>query len=119
MKTLIALVLCLAAFSASAITLGTVQCTKTNLCYNVPNDAGVTIDYISNATQYGRLLVSINGELYDSGLFTYSNVLYAADGSSLTANLQWQVTNGPCNHSGRVTSCQKIVTLMGGTLNAN
>lgn len=101
-----------------AITLGSEQCTRTYICYNVPNDAGVTIDYINNLTADGQLLIVIDGKLYDSGRFSYSNILYAADGSSLTANLQWKVVNGPCNHSGRVTSCQKIVTLVGGTLNA-
>ena len=106
---------------AGTITLGSETCTPTNVCFQVPNDAGVTIDYISNATQYRRLLVSIDGELYDSGLWAVYGpetnlVLYAANGTAITVALSWTIVQNPCVRLGRGASCPRTVTLNGGTI---
>jgi len=105
---------------AETITLSSESCTQTKLCYNVPNTAGVTVDYISDATQYGRLLISIDGDLYDSGLWAYPNLadttLYDPNGNPLQVSIGITVVQKPCVRSGRVTSCPKVVTLTGGTL---
>jgi len=116
------LCLCLGVAQAQAetITLSPEQCTATNICFNVPNDAGVTIDYISNATQYQRLLVSINGDIYDSGLWTVTSLqdmpLYDPNGAVIYVTLTFSVTTKPCIRSGRVTVCPRLVTLTGGTI---
>src|ERR1700722_1675265 len=98
MKKPIAALALMAAGAANAgtINLGEEACTSTNICFNVPNDAGLTINYIDDATRYGRLLISINGEIY--------------------ATVNIQVRYGTCIREGRVTECPKYVTLLGGTL---
>ena len=123
MKTLLAL---LALFSATAhaetVTLGSESCTATNICFSVPNDKGVEIDYISVSTTYGRLTMQANGVMYDSGLYAVAGlnqtnaVLYAPDGSSALVTVQFSVTTGKCYQSGRVRVCPRYVTLLGGTL---
>jgi hypothetical protein len=111
------------AAAQTTVTLQPEDCTATNICFSVPNDAGVTIDYISDAIQYRLLVVEVNGVQYDSGLWTLngqmnqSNVtLYAPDGSSLVASVVFTVTTGKCVRSGRATVCPRHVTLTGGTL---
>jgi hypothetical protein len=108
---------------AADVILGTEPCTATNICFNVPNNSGLTIDYISDAIQYKRLVISVNGEIYDSGIYTLngqlnqSNVpLYAGNGQVLYATLQFTVKTGPCVREGRVTECPRFVTLVGGSL---
>jgi len=121
MKKPIAALALMAAGAANAgtINLGEEACTSTNICFNVPNDAGLTINYIDDATRYGRLLISINGEIYDSGLYLAygTNIpLYAVDGTVIYATVNIQVRYGTCIREGRVTECPKYVTLLGGTL---
>ena len=106
---------------AETVNLVPQACTATNICFQVQNDAGIVIDYISNAVQYKRLIVSMNGDQYDSGLYALSgnmdqtNVpLYDPEGKVLYATLAFTVTNGPCVHSGRVTTCARHVHLDSG-----
>jgi hypothetical protein len=117
---LVAMLLACATARAETITLGSEPCTATKICYSVPNNAGVSVEYISDATQYGRLLISIDGDLYDSGLWTYPNLanttLYDPLGSPLQVSIDITVVQKPCVRSGRGTSCPKVVTLNGGTL---
>jgi hypothetical protein len=88
----------------------------------VPNDAGVSVDYISDATQYGRLLISINGDIYDSGIYAYPNLsaltIYNAVGRPLSGSLSISIVTGTkCVQSGRTCVFPKTVTLNGGRLN--
>jgi hypothetical protein len=124
MKSL-ALVGLLIAGTAQAETVNLVPqaCTATNICFQVQNDAGLSIDYISDAIQYRRLIVSVNGDQYDSGLYALNgsmnqtNVpLYDPDGKVLYATLAFTVTIGTCVRSGRATVCPRHVHLDSGTL---
>jgi hypothetical protein len=121
-KTLLCLIALLAipVAHAETITLGSEACTSTNICYNVPNDSGATVDYISNATQYKRLVVSIDGNLYDSGLWTVTSLqdvpLYDPSGAVIYVTLNFSVKTKPCVRSGRVTVCPRFVELTGGTI---
>jgi hypothetical protein len=76
---------------AGTITLGAQTCTRTQICFNVPNNARVDVDYISDATQYGRLLISINGGIYDSGIYAHPHLsaftIYNAVGTPLSGSL--------------------------------
>lgn len=123
MKSIIAFAcsfLFLAQARAETITLSAEPCTATKICFNVGNDAGVSVDYISNGTQYGRLVISIDGDIYDSGLGAYPNLanttLYDGSGNALYISIDITVVQKPCVRSGRVTVCPKVVTLTGGTL---
>ena len=109
-KSLAILVLSMASLTANAedITLSAEPCTATRICYNVPNDGGLTIDYLTASAQYGRVIISIDGVTYDSGLYavypmpelTLSNVrLYAGDGSMMTLNATY-THYSTLNHSG-------------------
>jgi hypothetical protein len=107
---------------AGTTTLGTETCTRTQICFNVPNSAGWTIDYISDATQYGRLVISVGGDIYDSGIYTYPNLaaftIYDAAGNPLSGSISISIVTGTkCVQSGRVCVFPKTVTLNGGTLN--
>jgi hypothetical protein len=107
---------------AGTIHLGSESCTRTQICFNVPNDAGVSVDYISDATQYGRLVISVDGDIYDSGLYAYPNLatftIYDAVGNPLSGSLSITITTGTkCVQSGRVCVFPKTVVLNGGTLN--
>lgn len=105
---------------AATISLGGEACTATKICFNVPNDAGVSVDYISNATQYGRLVVSLNGDIYGSGLWSYptlnSSPLYSAKGAVIYVTLEFSEVHKPCVRSGRVTVCPVVITLMSGSI---
>jgi hypothetical protein len=105
---------------AETVTLGSETCTATRICYNVPNNASLTIDYISSATQYGRLVISIDGDIYDSGVWAYPNLaaftIYDALGHPLSGSISISEVTGTCHRSGRVTVCPKTVTLKGATL---
>jgi hypothetical protein len=115
----IALLTLSAVVHAETITLGSEACTATNLCFNVPNNAGLSIS-ISNATQYGRLIIYIGNEMYDSGLWAYPNLanatLYDALGNPLQVSISFTVVQKPCVREGRATVCPRRVTLNGGTL---
>ena len=99
----------------------------------MPNDGGVSVDYISNAVQYRRLVISINGDLIDSGLwtlapapvmplggtttYTETATIYDPIGNSVAASLNWKIVVGAkCQQSGRVCVFPRSVTLLGGTL---
>lgn len=124
MKMLIAFAcsfLFLATAHAETITLSSEPCTATKICFNVPNDTGVSVDYISNATQYGRLVVSLNGDIYDSGLWVFPTLndspLYNADGSKVIfVTLVFSEVRKPCVRSGRVTVCPVVITLTSGSI---
>ena len=123
MKSLIAFAcsfLFLAQAHAEIITLDTESCTATKICFNVPNDAGVSVDYISNATQYGRLVLSLNGDIYDSGLWAYPTLtdspLYDANGAVIYVTLVFSEVRKPCVRSGRVTVCPVVITLTSGSV---
>lgn len=123
MKVIIAF-LCSFVFLASAhaatVALGSEGCAATKICFNVPNDSGVSIDYISDATQYGRLVLSLDGDLYDSGLYAnptlVNSPLYDAAGNVIYVTLDISVVHKPCVREGRVTVCPVVVTLLGGTI---
>jgi hypothetical protein len=57
------------------VNLKVTSCTATRIAYAVGNDGintdgtPVVIDYISAATSYGRVTATINGVMYDSGLY--------------------------------------------------
>lgn len=115
------LMLAAGAAEAQTITLGKSGCTSTYICFNVPNSAGLTIDYVDWALQYKRLLVSIDGEIYDSGLWTVQgplqNVsLYAGNGAVISVTVNFNVVIGTCVRQGRVTVCPKTVTLTDGKI---
>lgn len=123
MKFLLALVLSIAATVAVAgtVNLGSETCSNNQVCLNVPNDSGLTIDWISDANQYQRLLVSINGDVYDSGLWGAPNLsaftLYDGAGHVLTGSLSITITHAAkCVQEGRVCVFPKTVTLNGGSL---
>ena len=108
---------------AETVNLEPQACSATNICYQVQNDAGLTIDYISDAVQYRRLIVSINGDQYDSGPYTLNGSmdqtsvpLYDPEGKVLYATLAFTVTTGPCVRSGRTTVCPRHVHLDSGSL---
>lgn len=123
MKALIAFAcsfLFLAQAHSATITLGAEACTATRICFSVPNDADVSVDYISNATQYGRLVVSLNGDIYDSGLWAFPTLngspLYDANGAVIFVTLVFSETRKPCVRSGRVTVCPVVITLTSGSI---
>jgi hypothetical protein len=123
MKTLVCVLALLVASVAGAetVTLGAKACTRTQICFHVPNNAGIDIDYISDASQYGRLLISIDGDIYDSGLYVHPKLsaftIYNAAGKPLSGSLSIVIVRGTkCVQSGRVCVFPKTVTLKGGTL---
>ena len=104
------------------ITMTNVPCNY--LCFNVPNDAGVTLNYVDDAQQYGRVLVNMNLDVYDSGIYAIARyapvhdlALYDASGKVMYATLNFvKVSTGPCQRQGKVTVCPYTVTLTTGTL---
>lgn len=117
------LILALLASTASAetVTLGTETCTRTQVCYAVPNSGGLNIEYISDASQYGRLIIEINGDIYDSGLYAYPNLanftIYDAAGKPLSGSISLSIVVGSkCIQEGHVCVYPKTVTLTGGSL---
>lgn len=121
MKFLALLLLIPTLATAGTIHLGAESCTRTQICFDVPNDGGVSVDYISDASQYGRLLISIDGDVYDSGIYAYPNLaaftLYDAEGKPLSGSISITIVTGTkCVQSGRVCVFPKTVVLNGGTL---
>jgi len=61
--------------SPTTVELKATSCTASRICYSVPNNGfnsdgtPVVIDYISASATYGRVTASINGVLWDSGLY--------------------------------------------------
>ena len=112
------------AVNAATVNIGPETCSLTRLCFNVPNDGALTIEYLSNAIQYRRLLVQIDGDLYDSGLWALNGqlnqtnvVLYDPIGKAITVTLvMTDVSNGPCHQNGRVAVCPRLVTLQSGKI---
>lgn len=111
--------------SGTVVNLVSQLCTPTAICFNVQNDGGISVDYISYAvnTSRGRLVISINGDIYDSGLYAFPNPLaatiYDASGNSITASLVVTEVTGPCVREGKVTVCPTTVTLQSGTITFN
>ena len=105
---------------ASVITLGSVACNPGN-CANVPNDGGVTVDYMTLPI-YASYKISINGDLYMSAYGAYTenqpaiaNVpVYDAAGNTLFVSAIW-TTKRVCNGSGHPV-CRTNWTLVGGTI---
>jgi hypothetical protein len=108
--------------ASTTITMTNVPCNY--LCFNVPNDAGVTLNYVDDAQAYGRVLVNLNGDVYDSGIYAIARyaavndlALYNAAGKVMYATLNFvKVSTGPCHQQGRVSVCPYTVTLTKGTL---
>jgi hypothetical protein len=104
------------------ITMTNVPCNY--LCFSVPNNAGVTLNYVDDAQAYGRVLVNMNGDVYDSGIYAIARyapvsdlALYDASGKVMYATLNFvKVSTGPCERQGKVTVCPYAVTLTTGTL---
>ena|SRR5215469_11073568 len=108
--------------TTNTIDLGSDRCVGgvNPICYAVPNNVGATIAYVDWASKYSRLLVSLNGTTYDSGLYAVSGLenvpLYAPDGAVIYASLSFHYVSRPCVREGRVTVCPVIATLTGGKL---
>jgi hypothetical protein len=133
LKLLLPLLLIAGAAAAETITLDTETCTATNICFQVPNDQSESVEFISNAVQYRRLVISINGDIFDTGLwalasppatpvgstttYTQSATLYDPNGNAVAGSLNWRIVVGAkCLQSGRVCVFPRTVTLLGGTL---
>src|SRR6266853_2952432 len=98
MKSLLALLalLPLAALAETPVTLYGEPCTNTGQCYNVRNDEGLAIGYLTVTCGAGCVAAGINGVYYSSGLNGTDNtphdglisiqnaVLYGTDGSQVT-----------------------------------
>lgn len=115
LKFLVALPLALTSFPLAPTTvhLKLTSCTATRICYSVLNDgtnangSPLVIDSISASATYGRVTLSMNGVLWDSGLYavypmstSFADVpLYDATGHSVTLSASYThwVT---LNHSG-------------------
>ncbi len=127
MKKLIAILL-MGATSAMADTtqLGAEGCST--YCFApVPNSAGWNFGYLDYAFQYRRLVISVNGVVYDSGLFniqpvvtlegpstylyTINTTIYSPEGKAMeVANLQFREESF-CSYK-----CHVVTTLLGGAL---
>ncbi len=89
-------VLSATAQAETAVTLYGEPCTNTGQCYNVRNDGGLTIGYLTVTCGAGWVAAYINGVYYSSGLnaadtapydgqISFANVpLYGTDGSQVT-----------------------------------
>jgi hypothetical protein len=72
---LLSTLLSLGAYAQTVVHLATTGCTASRIAYSVPNDGvnpdgtPLQIDYISASATYGRVTASINGVLWDSGLY--------------------------------------------------
>jgi hypothetical protein len=109
--------------AGETINLGAEVCPGRNspICYNVPNDAGATVAYIDWASQYRRLIISLNGVTYDSGLWAVNSLtnvtLYAGNGAPLyVTGLSFTFVTHRCVQEGRVCVSPMTTTLMGGAL---
>ena len=78
MKNWIALI-CVLVFAAAplqgatTVQLFDTPTTTTGVSYNVGNSGGLKIDWLSFSNSYGRVTLSLNGVLYDSGLHAVTN----------------------------------------------
>lgn len=120
--SLLALILVLASATASAaeITLQQTPCTGTYFCYNVQSNTAAEIDYIDYSSHYERLTSSLDGVLYDSGLWAVRSLvnvpLYSPEGAVIYVTVAFSEVRKPCVRSGRATICPVVVTLTGGTI---
>jgi hypothetical protein len=117
----LSLLLACATAQATTIHLGTdTACDSAYICTNVPNDADAHIAYIDWAAHYERVIVSLNGVTYDSGLWAAkapTNVAaYAPSGAVIYVTLNFETVQSPCVREGRGIVCPLDVTLVGGTL---
>lgn len=124
-KKFLIIAACLFGFSVAAqaeiITLSSEGCAPTRICFNVPNNEGLDITITNvNPTFYGRLVIYIGNDMYDSGLYAFPNlsdaVIYDSNGNPLHVSISFTVVRGPCVREGRATVCPQYVTLNGGTL---
>ena len=94
MKALsIALLLISAPALAATTKLESTPCAPAQYCANVANSAAWDINNITWAPQYKRLTVSVDGDLYDSGLYAVTESaltsipIYDAEGKQLLVTL--------------------------------
>lgn len=115
MRRLAYSLLLLAAPAFADITLQDTLCGTLGQCAN----PAPGVEYLNYSANYGRLIVSINGVIYDSGVHLATidgGTVYAADGSShvvTTIFATWRT----CNHVGRGQSCLTHWELKGGSIN--
>lgn len=122
MKSLLACLLLLTAAhvdAADPITLQDTSCPNGVCLLPAP-----TVDYLALSDTYGRVTISINGEIYDSGMYAVASpqegvvnaLLYAADGSSVTVSAITSIYYTR-TASGRVPGMRiKHVELTGGSV---
>jgi hypothetical protein len=127
MKTAIIAVLFLSGLSqiakADTITLGSADCGTLRQCAVVPNNASVSVTALDAASQYGRVLVTIDDVTYDTGLWvvypmgaSFSNVrLIGSDGTSIQLSAVY-TSYKTCNQVGRGQSCGTHWTLVSGSI---
>lgn len=122
---IVSIILLLASVVAHAetITLSQDICTGTNICYSVPNSAGAEIDYIDYSSHYKRLTASIDGELYDSGIWSVNSLtnvpLYSPTGDVIYITVVFSTLQKPCVRSGKATICPVVITLTSGSIQRN
>lgn len=85
-STALLLALILASFAAQAGTLADTLCGATpTVCKNVANRDGPSVDLLQYDWAHGRVLVTLGGELYDSGLYALPNGSMAFSVLTLTS----------------------------------
>ncbi len=106
--------------ASTVVELQPTGCTPTNICYNVNNDGGLSIDYINYSARFARLTMSIGGVEYDSGVGAVQSLswipLYPPVGNVAYLTVSFSVIHKPCVRSGKVTVCPVVITLTGGSL---
>jgi hypothetical protein len=105
----------------ATVILAKTPCTSSYVCSNVKNTGGLNIEYLDDNPNYQRLVVNINGVVYDSGLYLAKvpvNVPLYGPNDVVYATVNISVTIGPCVRSGRVTVCPKTVVLESGSLSS-
>lgn len=110
---------CSVAQASTTFTVGSEVCSLT-VCHSVPNSGGVTIDYIQYTPKVQSLIVSIDGVVYDTGLYGAPNtsnlVIYASDGTFITVNLNYTINSHyNCHQNGRTQVCQTQESILDGS----
>ncbi|MEP6885354.1 MAG: hypothetical protein ABJC66_11445 [Gammaproteobacteria bacterium] len=127
MKMVIAALCLMAAGVVQAqtvVNLGTLPCTATHICFNVPNDGAIAVDYISDAIQYKRLVISVGGDIYDSGVWTLDGALnqtgvslYDPLGNSILVTIVLtDYVSRTCRQNGKTCTFTHSVTLVSGNI---
>jgi len=101
------------------VLLSKTSCTATYVCFNVPNNGNISIDYLADNPTYQRIVVSVDGVLYDSGLYnakSQTNVPLYGPNDVVYATVNLSVKIGTCVRSGKATVCPRTVTLLSGSL---